>query len=173
MILELELEMATALDTEESLELQYLGQSFVERSGLEIENDTTMEEVNEEQENEISKLILRETRKMVEYDDVPTTFMKKLLQSSSNSNQMEVEILEQDEEEYLSLEELKLSSFCLAKKMRIAQSLDLGNEEDTYTVKSFKMSKSKKTYATYEKAMDRVKLNFWNSSLWKIQVCYF
>ena len=165
--------MATALDRQESLELQYLGQSFVERSGIEVENDSTMEEVNGDQENEVSKLILRETRKMVEYDDVPTAFMKKLLQNSTNSNQMEVEILDQDDEEYLRLEELKLSSFCLAKKVRIAQSLNLENEEDTQTVKSFKMSKSKKTYATYEKTMDRVKLNFWNSSLWKIQVCLF
>ena len=157
---------------EESLEMQYLGQSFVERSGIEVENDTL--EISDEQEKEISRLILRETKKMVEYDDVPVTFMKKLLESqANNSNQMELEILE-DDDELLTLEELKLSSFCLSKKMRIAQSLDLGMvEEDTQTVKSYKMSKSKKTYATYEKTMDRVKLNFWNSSLWKIQVRFY
>ena len=157
---------------EESLEMQYLGQSFVERSGIEDENDTL--EISDEQEKEISRLILRETKKMVEYDDVPVTFMKKLLESqANNSNQMELEILE-DDDELLTLEELKLSSFCLSKKMRIAQSLDLGMvEEDTQTVKSYKMSKSKKTYATYEKTMDRVKLNFWNSSLWKIQVRFY
>ena len=157
---------------EESLEMQYLGQSFVERSGIEVENDTL--EISDEQEKEISRLILRETKKMVEYDDVPVTFMKKLLESqANNSNQMELDILE-DDDELLTLEELKLSSFCLSKKMRIAQSLDLGMvEEDTQTVKSYKMSKSKKTYATYEKTMDRVKLNFWNSSLWKIQVRFY
>ena len=157
---------------EESLEMQYLGQSFVERSGIEVENDTL--EISDEQEKEISRLILRETKKMVEYDDVPVTFMKKLLESQAkNSNQMELDILE-DDDELLTLEELKLSSFCLSKKMRIAQSLDLGMvEEDTQTVKSYKMSKSKKTYATYEKTMDRVKLNFWNSSLWKIQVRFY
>lgn len=156
---------------EESLEMQYLGQSFVERSGIEVENDTL--EISDEQEKEISRLILRETKKMVEYDDVPVSFMKKLLESQAkNSNQMELEILE-DDDELLTLEELKLSSFCLSKKMRIAQSLDLGIEEETQTVKSFKMSKSKKTYATYEKTMDRVKLNFWNSSLWKIQVSFY
>ena len=40
-------------------------------------------------------MILRETKKMVEYDDVPVTFMKKLLESqANNSNQMELDILE-------------------------------------------------------------------------------
>ena len=110
---------------------------------------------------------------MVEYDDVPASYLKTLLDKYSNyQDTTEVELSE-DQEYYHNLEELKSSSIHLTEKVKVSTQLVKGNpydNEDVKTEKNFKMTKSKKTYMTYEKTMDRVKLNFWNASLWKIQV---
>ena len=110
---------------------------------------------------------------MVEFDDVPPKYLKRLLDKYlTHHDTTEVE-LSDDQEYYHSLEELKQSSISLAEKVRMSQQLvtqTSNQSEDAKTEKRLKISKSKKTYMTYEKTMDRVKLNFWNASLWKIQV---
>ena len=110
---------------------------------------------------------------MVEFDDVPTKYLKTLLDKYSNFHDTTEVELSEDQDYYHSIEELKLSSISLAEKVRVSQQLvtqTSSASEDAETEKKFKVSKSKKTYMTYEKTMDRVKLNFWNASLWKIQV---
>ena len=126
-----------------------------------------------DRDREVFRLILRETKKMVEFDDVPTKYLKTLLDKYSNFHDTTEVELSEDQDYYHSIEELKLSSISLAEKVRVSQQLvtqTSSASEDAETEKKFKVSKSKKTYMTYEKTMDRVKLNFWNASLWKIQV---
>ena len=118
------------------------------------------------------ELILRETKKMVEFDDVPTGYLKSLLEKVSIHRDLDLTTVEiSADEEHLNLEELKLSSDHLTEKVKQTHNLHTGIDiDDTKSEKSFKLTKAKKTYMTYEQTMDRVKLNFWNSSLWKIQV---
>ena len=118
----------------------------------------------------MNELILDEARKMVEFDDIPQEILKKQLESILIEDMNVVDV---DHEGLYSLEDVKMSSKSLKDKVSLCEKLELWKTDEMSTHQAKATGDiRKKTFVTYEKTLDSVKLTLWNASLWRIQVFF-